>query len=294
MLESLFYFIVIVEQKSLNKAAAKLNISQPALSRKLAKLEQDLDVKLFERKGKKLELTRIGQVTFEYAQEFKQLDQKFRLVLDEYKNKNIASLTIGASLTTLQSTLPDLIGLLTKDSLSIDIKTVTGKTHEIVSLVKQNQVDIGLVASKIAEPGINCIPLFDDHLRLVLPKAHRFSTYSFISIDQLNHFPMILFSKGTWYRILMDELFHEHHVIPDIKMEIDSFEAIIRLVSTCKIATLLPQSYLRKHLLDDNELMALDIRELQQTVRTTSLIYTDWNTLNRTSKELIDKAIQAF
>lgn len=294
MLESLYYFTVIVEQKSLNKAAAKLNISQPALSRKLAKLEQTLDVQLFERVGKKLELTRIGQVALEYAHEFKQLDQRFRLALEEYKNENIASLTIGASLTTLQSTLPDLIGLLTKDSLSIDIKTVTGKTHEIVSLVKQNQVDIGLVASKITEPGINCIPLFDDHLRLVLPKAHRFSAYSFISIEQLNHLPMILFSKGTWYRILMDELFHKYQVIPDIKMEIDSFEAIIRLVSTCKIPTLLPQSYLRNHLLEDNELMTADIRELQQTVRTTSLIYTDWNSLNRTTKELIEKAIQHF
>lgn len=105
---------------------------------------------------------------------------------------------------------------------------------------------------------------------------------------------MILFSKGTWYRILMDELFHKYQVIPDIKMEIDSFEAIIRLVSTCKIPTLLPQSYLRKHLLEDNELMTADIRELQQTVRTTSLIYTDWNSLNRTTKELIEKAIQHF
>lgn len=294
MLESLYYFINIVEQKSLNRAAAKLNISQPALSRKLSKLEQDLDVQLFERKGKKLELTRIGQLTFEYAQEFKRLEQRFHLALDEYKNQNITSLTIGASLTTLQSTLPDLISLITNDSLSIDIKTITGKTHEIVSLVKQEQVDLGLVASEISEPGIQCIPLFDDHLRLVLPKAHRFSSYSVISIDQLNHFPMILFSEGTWYRILMDELFHKHHVIPDIKMEIDSFEAIIRLVSTCKIATLLPQSYLRQHLLDDNKLTAIDIHELQQTVRTTSLIYTDWNTLNRTAKELIDKAIQSF
>lgn len=294
MLESLYHFTVIVEQKSLNRAAAKLNISQPALSRKLAKLEQELDVELFERKGKKLELTRMGQVAFEYASEFKHLERKFRFALDEYKNENIASLTIGASLTTLQSTLPDLISLLTNNSLSVDIKTMTGKTHEIVSLVKEKQVDIGLVASKISEPGITCIPLFDDHLRLVLPSSHLLSSYSFISIEQLNEFPMILFSKGTWYRIMMDELFHKYEIIPDIKMEIDSFEAILRLVSTSKLATLLPQSYLRPHSLEDNGLIAIDIKELRQTVRTTSLIYTDWQELNRTSKELIDMAIQFF
>lgn len=84
---------------------------------------------------------------------------------------------------------------------------------------------------------------------------------------------MILFSKGTWYRILVDEFFHEYGIVPEIKMEIDSFEAIIRLVSTCGFSTLLPSSYLRAQSLTDNDLVAADIEQLRQTVRTTSIVY---------------------
>ena len=68
-------------------------------------------------------------------------------------------------------------------------------------------------------------------------------------MKDLNELPMILFSKGTWYRILMDELFNRFSIFPNVQMEIDSFEAIIRLVSTCKTATLLPKSYLREDLI---------------------------------------------
>ncbi|MDF2661790.1 MAG: transcriptional regulator-like protein, partial [Paenibacillus sp.] len=69
MLPNLDAFAAVVEHKSLNRAAQTLNISQPALSRKVAQLEEELGVLLFDRKGKKLELTRLGQICYEYALE---------------------------------------------------------------------------------------------------------------------------------------------------------------------------------------------------------------------------------
>ncbi|MGO4375964.1 LysR family transcriptional regulator, partial [Paenibacillus sp. MCAF20] len=71
MYDELHVFSVIVEQSSMNKASALLNLSQPALSRKIAKLEQDIGSPLFRRIGKRLELTRIGQLTYEYAIELR-------------------------------------------------------------------------------------------------------------------------------------------------------------------------------------------------------------------------------
>jgi DNA-binding transcriptional LysR family regulator len=71
MLEDLRLFSMVVEQTSLNKAAERLNISQPALSRRIAKLESDLGVLLFRRSGKRLELTPAGQLTYEIALELR-------------------------------------------------------------------------------------------------------------------------------------------------------------------------------------------------------------------------------
>ncbi|MDQ0060792.1 LysR family transcriptional regulator [Paenibacillus harenae] len=275
MYEELHVFSVIVEQSSMNKASALLNLSQPALSRKIAKLEQDIGSPLFRRIGKRLELTRIGQLTYEYAIELRQLHRKYLQTVTEFTATGRSSLTIGASLTTLQTTLPDLIQMLTSAHPEVDIKAITGKTHEIVSLVREHKADIGIVASSIEDSTLRCLPLFDDHLLLILPRNQVVTDKGSLGIMDLDGMPMILFSRGTWYRVLTDELFDKYQLQPDVRMEIDSFEAILRLLHTCRAATLLPQSYMRQQLIDDNELVVVPIRELEDTKRTTSLIHAD-------------------
>lgn len=289
MLEELKVFATVVEQSSMNKASAILNLSQPALSRKIAKLEQDLGALLFRRIGKRLELTRIGQLTYEYAVEARQQHLRYLKMVADYKSVGRSSLTIGASLTTLQTTLPDLIQALTKRSPDLDIKAITGKTHEIVTLVRDHKADLGIVASRIDDPSLHCVPLFDDHLVLVLPRNHFVMDKGLPVIGDLDGMPMILFSKGTWYRILTDELFDKYQLLPDVRMEIDSFEAILRLLHTCRAGTLLPKSYLRPEMIADNDLTVIPIRELVESKRTTSLIHANTESLSPAVRLWIDE-----
>ncbi|GIP31195.1 LysR family transcriptional regulator [Paenibacillus sp. J2TS4] len=294
-MDNLDAFAVVVEQKSLNRASSVLNISQPALSRKIMKLEEELGVRLFERKGKRLELTRPGQICYESAIEMRRLHREMLQTLDQYRSgRESISLTIGASLTTLQSTLPDLITFYTQDFPHTDIKALTGKTHEIVTLVMEQKVDIGLVASQTESPGLISLPLFDDHLYLVLPSGHPYLRMKSITMKEIHDLPMILFSKGTWYRVMMDELFHHYAVFPNVKMEIDSFEAIIRLVSTIKVATLLPKSYLHRQLLENNDLTVRSIPELEEKKRTTSLLFTTDAAEDPVVRTFIDIAREFF
>lgn len=294
MYEELHVFTVIVEQSSMNKASALLNLSQPALSRKLAKLEGEIGVELFRRVGKRLELTRIGQLTYEYALELRQLHRNYLQTVAEFTATGRTTLTIGASLTTLQTTLPDLIQMLTSTHPEFDIKAVTGKTHEIVSYVRDHRVDIGIVASSIDDAALRCVPLFDDHLLLVLPQGHVVTEKGSLHIEDLNGLPMILFSKGTWYRVLTDELLSTHNILPDVRMEIDSFEAILRLLHTCRAGTLLPKSYMREQLLEDNDLIVVPIRELEQAKRTTSLIHIDPAALSPSVRQCIGEIAAVF
>jgi LysR family transcriptional regulator, transcriptional activator of the cysJI operon len=294
-MELLDVFAIVVEQASLNKASQVLNLSQPALSRKIMKLEEELGVELFIRKGKRLELTKVGQICYDHALELRHLERKFMQAIQTYKAVGShISMTIGASLTTLQATLPDLITDYLQDYPLTEIKLLTGKTHEVVTMVKEKKVDIGIVASQIHTTGLICEPLFDDHLCLVLPLGHPYIDRPRIAISDLSELPMILFSKGTWYRILMDELFHRFSIFPNVQMEIDSFEAIIRLVSTCKTATLLPKSYLREDLIRNNELILRNLVELEQTKRTTSLIYSEITSDNAAVMKFISQATAYF
>ncbi|GMK42758.1 LysR family transcriptional regulator [Paenibacillus sp. CCS19] len=273
MLEDMLAFAVVVEQSSMNKASVQLNMSQPALSRRIAKLEEELGVELFRRIGKRLELTRVGQLTYEYSIELRKLHQRYLHTVSGFRSEGVTEVTIGASLTTLQTTLPDFIRLMNEERPDLDIKAVTGKTHEIVSLVQERKVDFGIIASRIQDPQLHCVPLFEDHLVLVAPRNQIVTDRWPLTIEQMSGLPIILFTKGTWYRKLTDELFDKYKLEPDVRMEIDSFEAILRLLVTCRAATLLPQSYVRPQMLDANELTIVPVRELAETKRTTSLIY---------------------
>ena len=93
---------------------------------------------------------------------------------------------------------------------------------------------------------------------------------------------------------MTDELFDKYHLQPDVRMEIDSFEAILRLLHTCRAATLLPQSYMRQQLLEDNDLIVLPIRELQETKRTTSLIHADSTALSPSIRLWINEMAAKF
>jgi DNA-binding transcriptional LysR family regulator len=295
MLEDLRLFSMVVEQTSLNKAAERLNISQPALSRRIAKLESDLDVLLFRRIGKRLELTPAGQLTYEFALELRRFHGSYLQKLNAYKSSEAPKATIGASLTTLQTTLPELISAMTEKHPNLEIKAITGKSHEIATLVKERKVDFGLVASSVVDdPAITSLPLFDDHLILVLPRTHFLLERTQLEVSDLNGLPMILFAHGTWYRTLTDQLFRRYQVKPDVRMEIDSFEAIIRLLSACRAGTLLPKSYLREQALQDNDLYLVRIRELEETKRTTSLIHCDPAWLAPSTRYLIEETTAYF
>ncbi|MNZ58109.1 HTH-type transcriptional regulator cbl [compost metagenome] len=207
--------------------------------------------------------------------------------VSRFKKTERSVVTLGASLTTIQTTLPPLVTALMGKFPDIELKLVTGKTHEIVSYVRDKKVDLGVIASSISESGLKCIPLFHDHLELVIPREHELSKVKHAEMEHLNGLSMIIFSKGTWYRKLIDDLFGRYSIIPDIRMEIDSFEAIVRLLPTCRAAALLPRSYLRKQLLRDNDLISIPMKELEQTERETCLIYGDKSELSVETKEWI-------
>jgi len=292
MLDLMKTFVAVVEHQSLNRAARVLNLSQPALSRKIGGLEAALGVTLFERRGKRLVLTEVGETCLHYAREFLRLEQRLLGALAEHGPARKHRLVIGASLTTLQSCLPDFIALLQSSGVPLEISAITGKTHEIVRYVQENRADLGLVASSVHHDGLVCVPLFEDHLVLAVPGTHELCRRERVPITALDDLPMILFSKGTWYRVLMDELFERHGLRPQIRMEIDSFEAILRLIGTLHLAALLPASYLKARDVADDGMRVIQIEELKAARRTTCLIYSRDREFPSDLRRAIDQAAE--
>jgi DNA-binding transcriptional LysR family regulator len=175
-----------------------------------------------------------------------------------------------------------------------ELKLITGKTHEIVSAVSEGKSDVGIIASSVQEPGLRCIPLFEDQLRLVVSEHHPLTlspqAHNGASLPAADDSVL----QGHLVPPTTDDLFQRCGVDPDVRMEIDSFEAIVRLLPTIKAAALLPKSYLRPELLNGGGLVSLHIKELEQTQRTTCLIYQGSGGLSTAARCLVQVTEEVF
>ncbi len=235
-LHQLEAFVTVVECGTVTDAAQKLHIAQPALSRYIRRLEQELGQTLFDHHGHRLHLTSFGEWAY----------NKARHILDEasvFRRGNTGqNLHLGASLTTLTTFLPEVIRLFRDRSPTTELHIETGLSAEIFDLVGSGRVEVGLVSDAKPRAYYRVIPLFTDPLWVLCPDDHCWSKTEVISVQQLDGQPLILMTPRTLLRIDLDALFRSHGVVPDIRMEVDNVEVIQRMVAAGLGSTILPRS----------------------------------------------------
>jgi DNA-binding transcriptional LysR family regulator len=138
-------FIAVAENLSFSKASASLFISQPAVTKHIRELENQLGIALFERKGNRVYLTRAGEITYEHlkriAQQYSELDFELGALKDEHRG----ILRIGASSTVSQYLLPPVLAAFRKKYPMIELNVFNGNSFEMEQKLKHNDIDVALV-----------------------------------------------------------------------------------------------------------------------------------------------------
>jgi LysR family transcriptional activator of nhaA len=137
----LYYFKTIAEEGSVSKAASKLKLGQPTLSAQLKQLEDSLEIKLFDRKNKRLELTEQGELTLSYCKNIFQLGQEMYEALHDKFKANKVILRIGA----IDSVPKQIVLHMVKTALKnkdCQILLVEGKTHDLLAQLNARQIDL--------------------------------------------------------------------------------------------------------------------------------------------------------
>ena len=130
---------------NMTKVAKSMYISQPSISQAIAELESDLDVKLFDRIGKRLYLTHEGEVYFEYSRRILNLYEEANSTIRSSKEGQKGKIVIGASTTIGIYILPELIKEFNELHKNIEISLIIENTQLIEELIMENKVDIALV-----------------------------------------------------------------------------------------------------------------------------------------------------
>ncbi len=193
-LTQLRYFVVIARNGSLSKAARELHVSQPALSRSLAKLEEELGQPIFERQPRSMALTDAGALLLPRALDvINILDDVKSEIRDDGKT---GRLRIGAIPTVAPYLLPELLRKYSKKYPEVTVEVTEMVTEDLIKACEYGEIDLAILALPIAAKNLDTKELFVEELLLILPKDHPLASKKSVTVKEVEHFPFVLLGEA--------------------------------------------------------------------------------------------------
>jgi DNA-binding transcriptional LysR family regulator len=222
---------MIDEAGTFTAAAERLQISQPALSQQIKALEREMGALLFERRGRQITWTAVGELTLARARQILgQLDQLHGEVADLLTLQR-GQLRIGTSDTICLYLLPPIIQQYRQLYPQIEIHLSNRPSQEVVTLLQAGAIDFGIVTLPVQAQGVETSYLCDRQDVAVCapehPLARRAADDNALTVTELMTHQLLLLERGTTSRAFLDQLFVQAGVTPQA-MELGSIEVLKR------------------------------------------------------------------
>ncbi|MET0410027.1 MAG: LysR family transcriptional regulator [Polyangiaceae bacterium] len=260
-------FLQVAALGSVSQAARALGLSQPAVTKQLRALEAALDGPVIERFGRGVRLTARGVVLLDHARRAALLLDDCASALAELDAGNSGTLVVGAGVTTSILQLPPWLGELRRRYPGIDISVRTGSSHDVERWVVAGEIDVGFMTSEVRRPQLVVRRLFEEEIVLVASAGS--ARRAPVALSEL---PLILFPRATGFRSYLDQRFAARRLTVNVKMEIDSVEAIKSFVAIGLGAAFLPLGAVRDELAR-GQLVRLEPSGLGRLRRRTALVW---------------------
>lgn len=236
----LAYFRKVAETSSLSRAAAELRITQPAVSKQIRSLEDELGERLFDRIGKKVFLTRAGEVLLTHVDRILRSVDEAKTAVRDLSAECSGELVIGTSDHISIHRLPDVLKACITAFPKIDLKLRCHRSETILELVAKNQVDLGVITLQKTPPNITSRIIWKDPMSLVVPVGHPLTAVKRVRLKDIVQHGMILTEHATETRKMVDDVFAAHGLTPNVAMEVAYIETIKSLVRTGLGIAILP------------------------------------------------------
>lgn len=232
-------FVEVARAGTLRAAAARLHITQPALSARIQGLEAELGSALFLRRHSGMELNRAGRAFLPYAERALESLRRGSALVAELAAGTTGELAIGAAPAVGSYVLPELLELFQKEHPDIRLVVRTGHSEELVEMVLRREVELSL-ARDLHDPRVRAMPLFEDQLLLTLPADHALAGRTRLDIGELRNQQLILFDRASSYFELSHALLRAAGVEPAGVLEVDSIATAKRMVERGMGVAMLP------------------------------------------------------
>ncbi|MBF62813.1 MAG: DNA-binding transcriptional regulator OxyR [Xanthomarina sp.] len=247
----LYYVLAVAENKNFTKAAEKCFVTQPTLSMQIQKLEDELDILIFDRSKKPIELTEVGKKIVTQAKNIVNESYRIQDIVDQQKGFIGGEFKLGIIPTIMPTLLPMFLKTFIKKYPKIKLKIEELTTEDIISRLNEGHLDAAIAATPLEIETIKERVLYFEPFVAYIPEHHRLHSKQKISTSDLDIEDMLLLEDGHCFRdgvINLCKTF-KNQVDTNFQLESGSIETLVKLSNEGLGMTLLP--YL--HTLDLNE-----------------------------------------
>jgi DNA-binding transcriptional LysR family regulator len=221
-------FLATARFENVSRAAESLAMSQSAASGSLKELEQQFEVQLFDRLGKRLQLSELGRQLRPQAERLLAQAQDFEAALSTEEGSG--ALRVGATLTIGNYLAVPMIAAFRERYTQVDVALRVANTKTIARQVADFELDLGMIEGEINHPQLETIHWREDELQVFAAPGHPLAGVSQVSDDQLMSQRWIMRESGSGTRQAFERAMHGILTDLDISMELQHTEAIKRAV----------------------------------------------------------------
>ncbi|MBQ3373522.1 MAG: LysR family transcriptional regulator [Oscillospiraceae bacterium] len=240
----LYSLMKVYESGSFSTAAKQLSVTQPAVSQHVRALEQELNVKIFERGKGGLIVTKQGEKVIRCAQKMLGLYRQLEQELSDGRDM-LDHLTVGVTHTAESNPIAEALAKYCDENNAISIKIVTMPIKNLYKMLKSYEIDIAILEDRINDPALKFLPVDTDYLVLAASTNHPFAKRSMITLNELKKERLILRLPNSGTRSLFGAHLESNHMtIADfnVVLELDNVATIKDLVRRNFGVSILPKS----------------------------------------------------
>jgi LysR family hydrogen peroxide-inducible transcriptional activator len=246
-LTELRYIVAVARERHFGHAAEACFVSQPTLSVAIKKLEEELDVKIFERGGNEVSVTPLGEDIVRQAQQVIEQAAAIKEIAKRGKDPLSGPLKLGIIYTIGPYLLPELVRQVIDLTPQMPLMLQENFTVKLLEMLRTGELDCAILAEPFPEAGLAIAPLYDEPFMVALPKAHALAKRKSISAEELKRETMLLLGTGHCFRDHVLEVCPEYaRFSSDAEgirksFEGSSLETIKHMVASGMGITVLPQ-----------------------------------------------------
>jgi DNA-binding transcriptional LysR family regulator len=223
-------FHAVAEAGSVSRAAERLRISQPAVSKQIRDLEDALGVRLLDRLPRGVRLTQAGSLLAEFARRQHALEHDAARAIDEFHGLKRGRLAVGASTTIATYLLPPVFGRFHQRHPEIELRLEIANTRDIQRLLTDGAIEIGLTEGVIETEDLDSQTFHQDELVAIAPPHHPLARQKAVTARDLCREPFILREEGSGTRAVLEQALAAKGLAVKPVLSLAGTEAIKRAV----------------------------------------------------------------